>query len=178
MPKAGRRRCAVPVLAGKTAGNSRETECTRTNLSSGTPRPIVWLEGRCGRSPGSRVSVLHPPSRTHPVARGGEALADDSCGGSSGVQTIGLAPDSLLIPDRGTINGVYSTGWRQPSSSIGQLQHDLADVLAGLQFAVGSYDLVQRKPAMDDRANPSGADGGPDLGFDFLRQRNLEGDVP
>jgi len=38
---------------------------------------------------------------------GGEALADDSCGGSFGFQGERLAPNSLLIPGGGTINRGY-----------------------------------------------------------------------
>jgi hypothetical protein len=85
-----------------------------TTTDSTTHRPFArdtpphrWLEGRCGRSPGSRLDAFRRLPGRGPVAKMGGTLADDSCGGSSGFQAVGLAPDSLLIP-MGTINGRQS----------------------------------------------------------------------
>ena len=68
------------------------------SLVGRTLRQVSWLSAR--RFP--------PPSRSRTSGKDmGGTLADDSCGGSSGIQALGLAPDSLLIP-MGTINGRQS----------------------------------------------------------------------
>ena len=102
------------------------------------------------RVSGSRVSVLHPPADAS-VARVAEKHSPMTVArGGSGVPDYRHGTSSLLIPDR-TIQRHLSTGWRQPSLNIGQLQRDLADVLKAGLSSRWAADHVQRKPAMDDQ---------------------------
>lgn len=96
-------------------GKPATTDDSRTKTSSNTHRPFArdtpphrWLEGCCGRSPGSRFITSRPPSRIDSSGTGWRNAPDYSCGGSSGIQVDNLVPNSLLIPVRGTFNGSKS----------------------------------------------------------------------
>ena len=77
-----------------------------------TPRPTCSrMTTADGRSPGSRVTTLRPPSRD-PKAQwhDDEGFAAYSCGGSRGMGNCLPSPRSLLIPKRGTVAMMLRSG--------------------------------------------------------------------
>ena len=93
--------------AGRRSPRSDPSEATyAARVANGsTYRPFVrdtpphrcW-KGRCGRSPRLSGRCAYPLSRTRPVAVGGEALANDSCGAAPDLVVEHLATEFPLIP--------------------------------------------------------------------------------